>query len=173
MNNKLTTKMYLFGGLSAAAILATSIFVLYPMFTSIDVLKQDIYDKRVQLAIYQQQQSNSEATRQDYNKIKNDTDNISKIFITKDTVLNLISSLESIAVQHSLKQDVKLDPVHQLGAGDKILGMQISLNGSWQNCLAYLLAVERLDYYILVNDIIVSAEHDSVNCILSTESYSL
>jgi len=164
-------KIYLLSGISIILIVASLILIINPLFSRITSLNSEVYDKRVQLAIYQQQRLNVEQTQQDYKKIKDDIENISKIFVNKDNILDLISKLEKISAAHSITQSINLDSTPADESAD-MLPMQITLNGKFQNLVNYLADIERLDYYIVIYGINFSTSDEDINLQLSINLFS-
>ena len=165
-----TKKIYILSGISLVSIIAIIFLILYPLYGQINLQNEEIYDKKVQLAIYQQQRSNIEKTQQDYNKIKNDISNISKIFVNKDQILDLISALENIAATHSVVQNINLDPLLPSDSNN-VIPLRISLNGNWLNLIQYLDDLEKLDYYVVVNDLNFTKNNESLNLSISANVY--
>jgi Tfp pilus assembly protein PilO len=173
MNNPHSLRLiYIYSGICALIVVAAIIGIIYPSFTKIVSLKNEIYDQRIQLAVYEQQRSNAAETRKDYNKIKNDTNNISKIFISKDQILNFISSLENIATNHSLKQTISIDTTTVQDNSSKNTELTISTDGAWEQQLAYLADLERLDYYVSINDLAITKTNGNLSMSLSAKIFN-
>lgn len=169
--NPTTKKMYITLSVVIVILAAAGIGVIYPYYGKISTLKKEMYDARLQLAIFQQQRDNAEATRQDYNRIKNDIENISKIFINKDKVIDFISSLESIAGRRNVRQTINLDTTTQ-DSTDGTLDMKISVDGSWADCLQYLADLERLDYYLSISELNATGEANNINLALTAQAFT-
>ncbi len=171
--NKITLskKIYIFSGLFIVFIGSVSFFVLFPFYNKITDLNTSIHDKRVELASYQQQRENIEKTQQDYNQIKKDVDTINKVFVDETKILDLISSLESIADENGIAQQFDIAPIDPL-AEEKIYPMQIVLNGTWNNMVTYILATEELDYYIVIDDLNFTSFNNELSLALSAKVYS-
>ena len=167
----LSNKIYIFSGLIIILIGVVSIFVLNPFYNRIIDLNTSIYDKRVQLASYQQQRENIEKTQQDYNEIKKDIDAINKVFVDETQILDLIASLESIAGNNDIAQQFDIAPVDPL-AEEKIYPMQIVLSGTWGNLVTYIHAVEELHYYIVIDDLNFTSFNNELSLTLSAKVYS-
>jgi len=170
--NKITAikKNYLFSGLLLALIIIISI-LLYPLYNNIILLNQEIHDKRIQLAIYQQQRSNVDKSRRDYNKIKNDIVNISRIFIDKEKILDLVDMLESIATNNSINQNINLRNTDQLELSDSII-INITLTGNWSNIITYLGDLEKLDYYFTLDDLNFKQDNNEIILTFSTTVFT-
>ena len=167
---KAIKKNYLFSGLLVAFIIIISI-LLYPLYNNIIILNQEIHDKRIQLAIYQQQRSNLEKSRRDYNKIRNDIVNISRIFIDKERILDLVDIMESIAMENSIIQNINISNTDQLETNDS-LTINITLIGNWPNIITYLGDLEKLDYYLTLNDLNFKQDNDEIVLNFTTTVYT-
>jgi len=171
--NKITlsNKIYIFSVLVIVLIGAVSFFVLYPFYNKITDLNTSIHDKRVKLASYQQQRENIEKTQQDYNEIKKDIDAINKVFVDETQILDLISSLESIADENGVAQQFDIAPIDPL-VEEKLYPMNIVLNGTWNNLIAYIHAMEELNYYIVIDDLNFTSFNNELSLAMSAKVYS-
>lgn len=166
-----TKRVYIFSGIAAAALVGLLVFIVYPLYQRIITLDEELYNSRVQLAIYQQERTNLEKTQQDYSKIKNDITNISKIFVEREKILDFISALETIAANHSVTQNIDLDaPPTQTDANESI-PVSVSIDGSWQNVLAYLADLESLDYYLVISNLTINQAGGTVRANLSATTF--
>jgi hypothetical protein len=164
-------KIFIIGSICVVIIAGLIFGIIYPYYNKIVSLNKDIYDKRVQLAIYEQQRSNAESTRKDYNKIKDDTDNIQKIFVYKDKILDFISALESTATQYTVKQTINFDP-NENNAAQNFIHIKISTDGDWNATRDYLTAVERLHYYLNITDISMTSVNSQISLVLDAVAYT-
>jgi len=168
-NKKL--KMLTIGSGLIIAIVLLIIFVLFPLYNKITVMKAEIYDKRVQLQINQEQRKNIEQTRKDYNKIKNDIDKISSIFVDSDKTLDLISDFENIASQQSIQQKITINN-NDLNQ-DKIINLTISIDGKFENINKYLNQIENLNTYIIISSLDFSSNENDINLLFNAHAYLL
>ena len=154
--------IYINLGLILAPVVLFIIFIIIPYYNKIALIKEETYDERVQLEIYKQQRNNAELTRADYNKIKNDTENISKIFINKANILDFVSDLESIASQYQLQQTIKINT--DLKSDDNTpTNFTISTVGNWEGVWQYLLDLEAANYYVNISQITLADQNDTIN----------
>lgn len=155
----------------AVAIVAILFFLTYPYFQKISDLNTSIYDQRVQLAILEQQRINTEQTHADYNKIKNDFDDINKIFVNPDDMLNFISKLESITNQHSLTQQISLSTT-ATAFTNNTLPITLTTEGTWANTINYLIDLQRLDTYVSINSLSIAKSGETVTTMISAKIFS-
>lgn len=135
--------------------------LLYPLYNKIILLNQEIHDQRIKLAIYQQQRANLDKNRQDYNKIKNDIVNISRIFIDKEQILDLVDILETVAINNSITQNINLKTINQLESSDS-MDIEITIAGSWTNFITYLGDLEKIEYYLNLNDMNFRPDNEEI-----------
>jgi len=163
MNNIITNKkIYIYTGSVLVAFIIMIVFILYPLYNDIIIFNQDIRDQRIQLAIYEQQRNDLEKSRKDYNNIKNEIVNISKIFIEKDQILNLIDTLDIIADANSIIQTINLSDINP-SADTTAVKINIELQGNWENLLSYLESLETLDNYISLYDLNFTKKTNSIS----------
>ncbi len=129
----------------------------YPLFSNISKINSEITDTRIQLAIYESQKNNIDATRKDYNQIKDKISNISTMFIKPDALLTTIDDLEKVASLSGVIQSISLQNYDEFSVNQTI-EFTISATGSWQQILNYVGSLEKLDYYVsLYNTRIVTS----------------
>ncbi|MBU0963476.1 type 4a pilus biogenesis protein PilO [Patescibacteria group bacterium] len=169
LNN--SKKILILSGIIGVLIIAIIIFGLFPLYSSINLLDEKIYDKRVKLAIYEQQRQNIESTRDDYFQIKSDADTIAKVFIDKNNFLNLISTLENLATDNQVTQNINLNISSQSDIKDKI-SITLNTKGNWQNFSKYLVNIENLDFYVNIYDLSINRSGDDIEAVLIAYIYT-
>ena len=153
-------KLYLLiSGISAAAILLIA-FIIVPSMLEIKNLNEGIALQRLEIEKrYTQIQSGKRITN--LTKIKNDIEQLSSIFVKKGSELEFITTLEGIAQANGLEQNINLQTTEQKVSGQIIATpIQISLTGEYLNILKYLSSIEKLDYYITINSLNLSAVYN-------------
>jgi len=164
-------KIYILSSTALIILFVLLVFVIIPFHNQINSYNNEIYDQRVQLAIQKQQRENIEETQRDYNKIKNEVDKISKVFIRKDKTLNLISDLEIIAAQKNIDQKIAITSNAET-APSNTLDLKISLTGSFTNIVQYLVKLEKLDYYVVIDDLNFINQENGTSLQFSAHTYS-
>ena len=129
-------------------IISSVAFYIYPTFSKISKVKNELHEQRVQLAILEQQRSDLETTRRDYNNIKDDIDQVSKIFLKKDSIPDLISDLEKYSNGKEITQEISLG---NLDANSQ-LKLTLSLTGNNSNIVDYISNLENLNIYLIITD---------------------
>jgi hypothetical protein len=170
-SKKLVEKIYILATFVVAIPTLLVIFVMIPYYNKISTVNKNSYDKRVQLAIFEQRRNNSELTRLDYNKIKDDTANVSKIFINKDKMLAFISALENIATTRQVTQKININSNQQIEKSGTI-DFSIEASGSWDNLQYYLTDLEIMDYYLNIAVFNATVDGEAISLILNAKVYS-
>ncbi len=170
-SKELTRKIYIFATLVVGIPTLLVIFVMIPYYNKINIVNKNSYDKRVQLAIFEQRRNNLETTRQDYNKIKNDTANISKIFISKDKILEFISTLENIATTRQVVQKININSNQQIEKSGT-MDFSIEARGRWDQLQYYLTDLEIMDYYLNITVFNATVDGEAILLNLNAKAYS-
>ncbi|MDP2683975.1 MAG: hypothetical protein Q8P20_02855 [bacterium] len=149
--SNINSKIYLFSGSMGIIIIALIIFVIYPFYSQINTLNEDINSKRVQLAIYEKQRLNLDETRAEYNHIKNDIDKITSVLIDQDDLIPFIDSLDTVASHHNLSQEINLINFDESIENNEVI-IEINLQGNWVSTNNYLAELEKLDKYLIIDN---------------------
>lgn len=163
-------KIYILSGTALIIFIILLVFVIVPLHNQINSYNDEIYDQRVQLTIQKQQRENIEKTQLDYNKIKNEVDKISKVFIQKDNTLDLISDLETIAAQKNIEQKIAITSNSET-APSNTLDLEISLTGPFTAIVQYLVELERFDYYVVIDNLNFISQESGTSLQFSAHTY--
>jgi len=147
----INSKIYLFSGTMGIIIIALIILVIFPFYSQIITLNKDINDQRVQLAIYEKQRLNLDETRTEYNNIKEDIDNITSVLINPDDLIPFIDSLDMIASRNNLSHEINLINLDESIENNEMI-IEINLQGSWNATNNYLVDLEKLDKYLVIDN---------------------
>ncbi len=167
---RLVHRLYILSAVVLGIVGSAILLGIVPAYTNITTLTEDIHEKRVQLAIYNQERSNLEQTRRDYNTVKNDISEIGAIFVNNEQVLDVLSTLENIAQVHTLQQSITVVSTPDKNA-EKKLSLRVILTGSWDNSINYLKDVEQLSYYVRIGDPVLSKTNDGISFTFNAETY--
>lgn len=173
LRNKLSTtkKIIILTSSLGLIIAALSVLIIYPYYTQIKTQNIEIHDKRIQLAIFQEQRKNIDKTRSDLRKIEEDTKNISLIYISQEDILDFIDTLEIVSTSNNLNQNIELNNIENF-LNDQYLEINIELNGQWDDIINYLNALEKLDQYIILDNLTFSKQEESINLTFTSIIYS-
>ncbi|MDD5039794.1 MAG: type 4a pilus biogenesis protein PilO [Patescibacteria group bacterium] len=153
-------------------IVIASCIGFFQLYSKITSLNSQIYDQRVELAIFQEQRINIEKTKQDYNKIEKDINKVTSMFIDRKNIYQLIDTLETIASRHSIIQSINL-PTEATQIQTNLLPLQISAQGTWQNLLSYLADLEHQDQYFVITSIKFSEVTGQLTFVFTSNLYLL
>ncbi|MFA5134719.1 MAG: type 4a pilus biogenesis protein PilO [Patescibacteria group bacterium] len=165
-------KIYILSIITAAVTVCLLFFITIPFYTKVSELTESINGKRIQLASFQQQRENIEQTRTEYNTIKTDIESVSKIFIKEDNVLEIISTLEEIALTNNIIQSISMGTFSTEGITRR-LDVTLSLQGTWNHIIQYLSSIERLDYYISMSDLAINTNTEGTTVSINASFYSI
>ncbi|XOU94798.1 MAG: hypothetical protein ACNFW9_01895 [Candidatus Kerfeldbacteria bacterium] len=147
------------------------VFLLYPYYSEIQTQNTEIKDKRIQLAIYQEQRKNIDKTRTDLKKIEKDSNSLSLIFLEQEDILDFVDTLESISGKNNLEQNLELTNIESFQI-DKNLMIGITLNGQWDDIMNYLNTLEILDQYVILDNLNFSKNGINIKLTFTAIIYS-
>ncbi|MEK7167255.1 MAG: hypothetical protein AAB732_02495 [Patescibacteria group bacterium] len=133
-------------------VLSILFFIIFPTIRAIKELNQYIYQEQKNLEVKFQSGKKIKETRQNFLKIKPYLSQINNIFLIEDKKIEFFSILEKIAQKYNLKFNLNLI---FLESPEKI-SLKFDLEGEYFNFLKYLIDLERLDYYININEISIN-----------------
>ncbi|MFH1866767.1 MAG: type 4a pilus biogenesis protein PilO [Patescibacteria group bacterium] len=138
-------------------VIALVAFIIWPSFTRIKELRGNIMDQRVELErIYLQGQSLKKTVEQ-YQEIKSTISLLNSVYIKEGKELALIESLEQLAEQQSIDQDIKLATIDPNKNQGKLLPLQLTITGNFNDLITYLAGLESLSYYLNITTLRISA----------------
>lgn len=134
-----------------AIILSLVYFIVIPTVKEIKVINNAIEAERQDLEKkYVKGQSLKQLT-ENLNKIEPKLKLLDQIFINKNRELEFITSLENEANKNQVSQKINLSaPQPEANQNFQKTGLQLFTKGGFLKQLKYLLALERLSYYINV-----------------------
>ena len=137
-------------------------FVAWLNIGQIMVLRKDIIGQKVEQRKKIIEGQNMAKLEQKLKQIEPKLNELDSVFINKNRELEFITTLEGIANNHSIDQNINLD-LKILKAGDDIsrVPMQISAKGSFQNLEDYLHDLEGIPYYINIDTINLNGSFNS------------
>ncbi len=105
-----------------------------------------INDEREKLAMNEKELQNATSLKGLINEINDDKKIIDTFFINKESAINFIENLESIARQTGAS--VKIENANIEGAGGDSFSFQINLEGEFRQIFQYLILMENTHYLI-------------------------
>jgi|GEM_PF-1494643 len=158
--------------IAAAALLAH--FVIWPSVKEIKSMAGQISANMSDLEERYRNGQSLEKHNEILTRIEPELDKLDKIFIKKDSSLEFIISLESVAERNNVGQKINLitdeaaaskpaaknsknkkDP--EIKKDGQIWPLQIAADCAYADCLAYLTALEAMPYYINIKSIEINA----------------
>ena len=135
------------------SILFVIFFIISPTIHEIKKLNQYIYQEQKDLEIKYQTGKKNKEVRQNFSKIKPYLVQFDNIYLVEDKKIEFFTSLEKIAQKHNLEFNIELLP---LESSEKIVSLKLELEGEYFDFLKYLIDLEKSDYYININEILIN-----------------
>jgi preprotein translocase subunit YajC len=126
-------------------------YIIIPTVREIKKLNEYIYQEQKDLEVKFQKMGKIKKIRQNFLKIKPYFPQLNNIYLTEDKKIEFFTILEKTAQKHNLKFDLNLLPIES----SKIIALQFDLEGEYFDFLKYLIDLEKLDYYININKILI------------------
>ena len=137
---------------SSVAIIAL-IYFIYPTFNEISQSKEILNDKRAELEFIHGQNSDVAWVKTEAEKVENDLAEIYKQYVQGQNALEFITELENEAAQLDLADPRINIPGTQLDDLAEQIPVQITIIGSFQKLVQYIIELEKTDYLIDIEDI--------------------
>jgi len=127
--------------------------IIIPSLKKIKKTRVDILNQKIELKQSMDQSKNLNQLKEKINNIEPELKKLDKIFINKNRELDFITSLEAIAEQYNIEQNINLNPGKNEEKGYKSSPITINLEGNYLDILQYLRTIESSQYYININSI--------------------
>ena len=156
--NKLIITLVIFAVLVGAA----SYFLIKPLIGQINKLDQDITASREELAVLTTEQVDLQEVQQNREDVLSKKNEIVPLITTRENIRGFVESLELIAQETNLEQKIGLPDLQDT---DELTNVPLGLtiNGSYQDLLNYLLKLELLDQHININAIDLQSTGKTIN----------
>lgn len=165
---KAKRKIYLTVATVVIAIGAIAYFIVYPTWRDIRTIAQAIQREQADLEIKYQRGQRIREISSEYEKIKPQRDRLNTMFVPSGDELQFITRLEQL--QRQSQVEVELTPDQQtnsLGPTDP-LTLTLAVRGSYLHVLTYVIALERLNYYLNVSGLAVSGTNPDTGALTLT-----
>lgn len=139
------------------------IYVIIPSIQKIKELSSSIYEKRTEMEKMYVEGQYYKKSLSTFNQIKSELEELNKIFVQKGNEIFFVTNIEEIASLHNVDQTIKLGaqiPVES--ETNTPLGLQITLQGDFENLIEYLAELEQINYYINIDSIRLSTDSSSL-----------
>jgi len=150
------------------------IFLTVPNFKEIKSLSQKIFDYRVYLEKLYKEGQLLKNTIGELKKIEPNLIKLSKVLIPQKDELNFITTLEDLAANNKIEQDLKINPFMESSAKDyKILPIELYFQATFPQFIKYLADLNKLDYYINIKQLLINKSSDAskIKIALTADTY--
>ncbi len=136
-------------------IVALYLFALQPFETKIKEKSENIYQERIQAAVTEVEQQNVQITKAEYERLQSQSKTLDQFFVREDDILAFISSLETIAQQASVTQDIQ--NLRAPEGTSRESHIQLVLSGNFSALMRYLADLESSPYYVAIDKLTFSS----------------
>lgn len=135
-------------------------FIILPTINEIKRISNDIYFERVDLEKKYQRGQLLRVTIKNFEAIKPEKSKLESVFISEGKELEFITSLEKIANDNNLNQEIKLQEkiIKKQENNYYPLSLAISINGEFINTMKYLQSLEKLNYYFNISAMTINTD---------------
>jgi hypothetical protein len=155
----ITKKTMLLASLAGVSFFAWFFFLLLPLQNTLYTKHRALLDERIQSEIAKLQERDIQSTLREFERLQSTTEDLQAYFLTEERVLAFISSLESLAQQNSVSQEIQnLQPPS--GDSNKST-FQLAIEGTFPSILSYLYGLERLPTYVSLDRLQFTNPSDS------------
>lgn len=149
-------KIYFVSGTFIGLILIV-VFIILPSIQEMKEISNDIHAQKEKLEKLYLEGRFLKPTKNQYEKMEPQITDLSKVFVINDQELEIITTLEKIALKNKLEQKIDLqEPLEneeeQQNSKYEVMPLSIKIIGNYSNFLKYLTKVETLDYQINIKD---------------------
>jgi len=141
-------KIFILSGIAVIAFLAWFFFLLHPLQNALHEKDDLIVQEQIRSEIARKQEENVQATVREYEQLRSSSETFTSFFVSEKNILTFIASLEKIALESSVTQEIEnlVAPT----SGSTTTSFQLVVHGTTQNLLDYLAGLEQDNYYIVI-----------------------
>lgn len=172
MSNK--NKFWISMAVLAITAVVSFSFVIGPNLNKINKVRLQLSNLQAEVETNYLQDVNMKNFIQNIKDVEDQMASLDKIYLKPSQELEFVTILEAIAEKKSLKQKINLIPMMDKKIKLKKLNLQVDLDGKLTDCLGYLHELNKLNYYINIQNInlnLVSEEADLATMSFSAEVY--
>lgn len=147
-------------------ILLIGVAIIRPVTIYINNLNRDTYKLRVYMERRYENARNIRYTKQKTAEIKDEVQNFPQLSFKTADQLALITALENVAIQNNITQQIEnlnLDPK------TKLLTLSLSATGEYYNSWRYLKNIEKINYFLQIDELNFSPVYDRTEQSSSTK----
>ncbi len=157
-------------------------FIVIPSINNIMGIRNEIEAQRIDLEIKYKKGQSLKKLSENLKTVTPQIAKLDKIFINKDNVLGFITTMEKIADDNRVSQNINLLSSKSIARnGYKKIPLQITVNGDFIKQLNYLISLEALNYYININSLELTSsgrstpgrqgEKNNINMLIFADTY--
>lgn len=112
--------------------------------------------------------------KNEYKEIEKDLPSLENVFLLEGKELELITSLEKIAREQKISQEVNLGSKQNFKDKYELIPVQLYLKGNFLGLVKYLREIEKFDFYFNIDSLnitITSAPEKQISAFLSANTY--
>jgi Tfp pilus assembly protein PilO len=147
----------------AIVFFALVFLIIIPNIKKIKSINYEILNQRKIMEEYFAKGQNLKNSKEQYANIKENADELDKIFIKDGSELSLITALEKISLKTNVNQniDLRADEIKEEGK-IKEMPINLRLKGNYNNLMNYLDSIESSDFYINIETLDFSAGQNQI-----------
>ncbi|NCN07544.1 hypothetical protein GW933_02510 [Candidatus Falkowbacteria bacterium] len=129
-------------------------FIIFPALKEISAVNQEITNERIKLERKLALGLNIKKVIKDLDNIEETAKTLDDIFLEKNSELNIINNLESLANQHNTNIDITSDFVKKdIGPNTNAMELKIIATGSYKQILNFISGIENQKNYFNLQNI--------------------
>jgi len=147
-------KLFINFAIIGLALALMIIFFIIPSIQQIMKMNEEISQQRIDLEKKSSLGLNIKQIKIDLKEIEQNIDQLDSFFIVSGKELDFISSIETMGNQYNIKPNINPQfPGQDLNARIKIVPLQISANGPYDQIQKFILGLESLPYYYNIDSV--------------------
>lgn len=144
----------------AVTLLGIQLFVTMPLQRSVTQRANELSQERVKAAVAEDQQKTALLTKTEFAQVEPIGKELTTYFVDQNRILDFITLLETAAQKADVQQTIQdLKPP----AAEKQSSLQLTARGSFESLQRYLVALERLPYYVNIASVHFARESAKEN----------
>lgn len=149
---------------STACIFILVFFIILPSCRDIKKVSSEIRDEREYLEKLYLRGQHLKEVKKNFKDIEPHINDLEKIFIAPGEEVGFITSLENLAANKGIEQKLELENLLATKGQDQgnelmpyeILPLTLNLQGTFPQLITYLIGLELLDYYVIINSLTIT-----------------
>ena len=136
---------------------AISVLIIWPSLAEIRLIKTQVFDERVRLEKLYVRGQLQKKVRDNYGKIKDQTQFLDGILLKENQELPYITAVENAANANNIALKINIGASKRLpNQLFSVLEVNFELTGSYPDIMRWIAAVETMPYYTNINEAVVA-----------------